>query len=133
MRLGFEVELEGLSGIGDGLVNLIYSISLSNALKAPMGKKASNYILSQGLKKSGFRERAGMRKNRHNMGDFVESIIFFAWAKGMMNMEEAVEILEAELKGVNNDRMAIREASIKAFARLIKEVGMRLWGKEDSH
>jgi hypothetical protein len=95
-------------------------------MRKPVGKKVSNYILSAALIKSGLREHGGRRLDKHSMADFVESIIFFAWAKEMISLEESVEILKENLKP-SLDRIKLRESSVIAFAELLKHVGDLIW------
>ncbi|MFQ5976152.1 MAG: ribonuclease III family protein [Candidatus Hydrothermarchaeales archaeon] len=126
--LDFEFEMDELSNIGDNFVNLIYSMALSNVMGKPVGKKVSNYILSEALLKSGLREHGGRRLDKHDMADFVESMIIFAWAKGMITMEETVRILRENLEP-SSDRIKLRESSVIAFAELLKCIGDLVWKK----
>ena len=133
--LEFEVkDFRELSGIGDSLVNLIYSLALSNTLKRPVGKRAPNYVLSKALAASNLRELAGKRVDRSEMGDVVEALIFDAWIKNRITLEACVVILAENLaenlkcpEGSNTRRDAreIRDASIQAFAALLKFIGDR--------
>jgi hypothetical protein len=119
-----EVEAEDvleLSSIGDSFVNLIYSLALSNALGKPMGKKASNYILSEALIKAGLRGIAGSRVDKHGLADYAEGLIFQAWIKGSISLEGCVDILTKELK----NRDPLRKASINAFAQLLRHIKSR--------
>ena len=126
--LDFEFEMDELANVGDNFVNLIYSLALSDVMKKPVGKKVSNYILSEALIKSGLREHGGRRLDKHGMADFVESIVFFAWAKEMISLEESVEILKENLKP-SLYRIKLRESSVIAFAELLKRVGDLIWKK----
>ncbi len=126
--LDFEFEMDELANVGDNFVNLIYSLALSDVMKKPVGKKVSNYILSEALIKSGLREHGGRRLDKHGMADFVESIVFFVWAKEMISLEESVEILKENLTP-SLDRIKLRESSVIAFAELLKRVGVLIWKK----
>ncbi len=126
--LDFDFDIDELSNVGDNFVNLIYSLALSNVMEKPVGKKVSNYILSEALIKSGLRERGGRRLDKHGMADFVESIIFYAWVKGMITIGETERILRENLEP-STDRIKIRESSVNAFAELLKHVGNLIWKK----
>lgn len=118
--LDFEIgDVKELSGVGDSFVNLIYSMAVSNAVGKPVCKRASNYILSEGVHKSGLREPAGPRADRHKLADYAECRIFDAWLKGNVTLEKCVEILTRELK---NSPEPSREASIQAFTELLKKI-----------
>ncbi|MEE8168620.1 MAG: ribonuclease III family protein, partial [Candidatus Hydrothermarchaeales archaeon] len=97
MEFDFEGELSELSSIGDSFTNLIYSIAVSQALKKPVGRKASNHVLSQALLLSGLRDKAGSRLDKGEMADFVEALIFYAWIKHRITLEECVAILRKAL------------------------------------
>jgi hypothetical protein len=118
--LDFEVEdIKELSGVGDSFVNLIYSIAVSNANGKPLSKRASNFVLSEAVYKSGLRETAGNRVTRHDLGDFAECMIFDAWLRGNISLEACVKILTSELKNSSGDP---KEASVEAFTALLLEI-----------
>ena len=118
--LDFEIgDVRELSGVGDSFVNLIYSIAVSNASGKPLSKRASNFVLSEAVYKSGLREPAGTRVSRHDLGDFAECQIFNAWLQENISLEECVKILTCELKNSNGD---LKEASVQAFTKLLLEI-----------
>ncbi len=118
--LDFEIgDLRELSGVGDSFVNLIYSIAVSNASGKPLCRRASNYVLSEAIYESGLRETVGPRADRHKLADFAECQIFNAWLKENVTIEDCVKILTRELK---NSKEPLREASVKAFTMLLKEI-----------
>ncbi len=118
--LDFEIgDVRELSGVGDSFVNLIYSIAVSNASGKPLSKRASNFVLSEAVYKSGLREPAGTRVSRHDLADFAECQIFNAWLRENISLEECVKILTGELKNSNGD---LKEASIQAFTKLLLEI-----------
>jgi len=110
-----------LSKLGDPLLNLIYSLSLSNSYNRPMGKKVSNLILAEALEDSGLRSLVGARKSRGDLGDFVEGLLFKLWNNGEYSIDEAVEILSAHITPSKND-IELRKSSIKAFSSLLKHL-----------
>ncbi len=118
--LDFEIgDVTELSGVGDSFVNLIYSLAVSNANGKPVCKRASNYVLSEAVYRSGLREPAGPRADRHKLADYAECRIFDAWLRGDASLENCVEILTRELK---NSPDPLREASVQAFTELLKDV-----------
>ncbi|MEE9474755.1 MAG: ribonuclease III family protein [Candidatus Hydrothermarchaeaceae archaeon] len=112
-------DVKDLSGVGDSFVNLIYSIAVSNAAGKPVSKRASNYVLSEAVHKSGLREPAGPRADRHKLADYAECQVFNAWLRGNTTLENCVEILTRELKSSPG---SLKEASIQAFTVLLKDV-----------
>ena len=124
--LDFDFQIDELANVGDNFVNLIYSLALSDVMAKPVGKKVSNYILSEALIKSGLREHGGRRLDKHGMGDFAESIICFAWLKGMVTLNDSVKILEEHL-APSTDNIKLRNSSVNAFTELLKHVGDLIW------
>lgn len=118
--LEFEAGIEELSSTGDSFVNFIYSLALSNTFQRPMGRKASNDVLSEALLRAGLRERLGSRVTRHEMADYLEGLLFFAWTKDQISLLECVTVLT---EGLRKKREAgIREASISAFEGLLSQL-----------
>jgi 8-oxo-dGTP diphosphatase len=121
MRFGFQAEdIRSLSALGDGLINLIYSIAVSNLQGRATSLRASNFVLSEALKLAGMRDGAGPRTDRHAMADYVEGLVFSSWARGQVGLEECVEILEAHLDP--SDRQNLRDSSITAFTELLNHI-----------
>jgi hypothetical protein len=110
-----------LAKIGDPLVNFLFSLALSKAGKRPIGKKVSNYILSEALIRSGLRDRAGSRVSREDLGDYAEGLIFIAWDEGKITLEEAVNILSENLDPTASGN-ELKELSIASFENLLKKV-----------
>ncbi|RMF89145.1 MAG: hypothetical protein D6733_06940 [Methanobacteriota archaeon] len=110
-----------LSKIGDPFVNFLYSLALSKAFMRPLGRKVSNFILAEAVVRSGLRDRLGSRLRRGDLGDIAEGLIFMAWAQGKMDIGEAVEILAGPLS-TEEDRLRLREESVKGFEKLLRHV-----------
>lgn len=127
--LDFDFEVNELSALGDVFVNLIYSLALSDIYKKPVGKRVSNHILSKALIESGVRKRTNSRLDRHAQADFAESIIFYAWMKKMVSIEECVDVLRKRLSS-SKEYYELRSSSIQAFAALLKIVDKKIWKDE---
>jgi len=110
-----------LSSLGDGYVNLIYSMALSEVTGRPLGKKVPNQVLAAALDRAGLRDLAGTRVNAHQLADLAEGIIFKAWLQGRITLEESVAILSSSLSG-SLERKRMREDAVKAFTALLKAV-----------
>jgi hypothetical protein len=111
-------DVRELSGIGDGFVNLIYSLAVSNVLRKPVGKKASNLVLSEAINKAGIRSLIGKRVDKHDLADYAEGLIFQAWIQGKVSIEECVDIL---VKALEKDPKS-KKASIDAFSQLLERI-----------
>lgn len=113
-----------LSSLGDSYVNLIYSLALTKALSRPIGKKVSNHVLAKALEGAGLRRLVGSRANSHRLADFAEGLIFQSWVEGKLTLEGSVVILAENFSG-SEDRLVLREESVKAFTSLLKTVAER--------
>ena len=110
-----------LSKIGDPFVNFVYSLALSKAIHRPVGKKVSNKILKEALTRSKLREQAGSRRSKGDLGDYVEGLIFKAWAEGRVTIDDCVGILSRTLsRGAKGKER--EEASISAFTDLLRHL-----------
>jgi 8-oxo-dGTP diphosphatase len=108
-----------LSSLGDGYVNLIYSMALSRVADTPVGRKVPNQVLSEALERAGLRGLAGARVNAHQLADLAEGIIFKAWVAGKITLEESVSILSGSLSG-SLERKKLKEESVEAFTSLLR-------------
>lgn len=118
---------ENLAKFGDALVNLIYSLARSIARGEPDGAKVSNKVLSDALSDAGLRELAPSRADRHELGDFAEAIVAYAWIENLIEIEEAAQILADPLKKIDfQKRKEIRKGSKKGFKKLLVTISNRI-------
>ncbi|NOZ83071.1 MAG: hypothetical protein GXN98_04590 [Euryarchaeota archaeon] len=108
--LGFRAGFEELAKIGDGIVNLSYSLALSRATGRVAGRKVPNAVLARAVQLAGLRGYAD-RGTRHSLGDFAESIIAEAVLLRRLSLEECVEVLERGLR---------QGSEAEAFAALLR-------------
>ncbi|MEE9594793.1 MAG: ribonuclease III family protein [Candidatus Hydrothermarchaeales archaeon] len=125
LKFAKNADLSELASIGDSFVNLIYSLAVSKTIGKPVGKRASNHVLSQSLLKSGLREKAGRRLDKGAMADYVEAMIVQAWINGEIEMHECVSILSSHLVDPETGPYKLRESSIVAFTELLSEIVTR--------
>ena len=123
--LEFSASMEELSSPGDPFVNLIYSLAVSNASRRPIGRKASNRALSEALVKSGLRGRLGRRVTRHQMADYAEGLLLYAWVEGWITLQECVILLSRGIKDSIDRGLELEDASVAAFTDLLRCVGER--------
>lgn len=118
---------ENLAKFGDALVNLIYSLARSVAKGEPDGAKVPNRVLSDALSESGLRDLAPPRSDRHELGDFAEAMIAYAWIENLIEIEEASEILVEPLKKIDfQKRKEIHRGSKKGFKKLMVTISSRI-------
>ncbi|MHA2288978.1 MAG: ribonuclease III family protein [Promethearchaeota archaeon] len=125
---------KGLAKIGDGIVNLTYSISKSivltcnskNNKSIRTGLKVSKTILSNALKEANMKGFSKRRADAHDLADTAEALVAYVWLTKKMTMEDIINFLVGSLNGdlsVRSDE--IKNATI-AFRELLKEIRKHL-------
>lgn len=123
---------QDLAKLGDCIVNLIYSLGRSIAKDKPDGAKAPNKVLSESLNKSGLRNLAPSRVDKHQLGDVTEAIIAYAWLQEKIEIKEAAEIISNSLTEVNFEkRKEIWRAAEKGFENLLITISERVSIEEE--
>jgi hypothetical protein len=121
---------KGLAKIGDGLVNLAYSVAKSiyltknnpNNKAVRTGKKVSKTILEAALKNANMKNFARTRANAHDIADTVEALVAYVWFKNYMNLKEIIDFLADNLSGdLYNIAEEIKNATI-AFTNLLNHI-----------
>jgi hypothetical protein len=102
-----------LAKLGDAYVNFLYSLALSRKDGEPTGIKVKGKLLADALKKAGLRKLLPSRTDRHKQADAAEALIVYAWALGVMTMEEGLEILEKTEDSVEAFCCLLQTAKIK--------------------
>lgn len=111
--------IDSLSRLGDPLTNFIYSLARTQFSGSIQGDKVSNSSLAIALRKSGLRDLAPSRADKHLLGDFVEAIIYYAWENNHLKIEEAAEIIAKNLTEDLNHRRKGKQVIGKAFSELL--------------
>jgi hypothetical protein len=110
-----------LAKIGDAFVNFVFSLAVSNKQASPTNVRVSSDILSEALKRTGYRKLLPSRIDRHKQGDAVEALIVYAWLEGGISLEECVSILQEKA-----------DIPVEAFTDLITTSISRLDMKRES-
>lgn len=103
---------KGLAKIGDGIVNVAYSVAKSifltnnnpNKKVVRTGKKVGKNILETALKNANMKKFAKTRANAHDLADTVESLVAYVWLSNKMSLKEMINFLVENLSGNLYDR-----------------------------
>jgi hypothetical protein len=118
---------KGLAKIGDGIVNLAYSVAKSivltksniNYKPSRTGLKVSKKILATSLKNADMKDFAKSRADAHDLADTVEAIIAYVWLNNQISLNEIIDFLSSNL----SENLSIRSEEIKhatvAFTKLL--------------
>lgn len=121
---------KGLAKIGDGIVNLTYSMAKSIILTQTnlnnkvlrTGLKVSKKILANSLKNANMKNFAKSRADAHDLADTVEALIAYVWLSNHMSLNEIIDFLTSNLSG----NLTIRSEEIKnateAFTKLLVNI-----------
>ncbi len=121
---------KGLAKIGDGIVNLAYSVAKSifltkNNLNEKIirtGKKVSKTILETALKNANMKNFAKARADAHDLADTVEALVAYVWFSNKMTLKELVNFLADNLSGdLYNRNEEIKNATF-AFTNLLNYI-----------
>ena len=82
-----------LAALGDAYVNFVYSLALSRMKGEPVGAKVESSLLAEAMRQAGLRSLLPSRMDRHKQADAAEALVVYAWARGVMSIEEGVTIL----------------------------------------
>ena len=118
---------KGLAKIGDGVVNLTYSIAKSiyltkvnnNNKNIRTGLKVSKKILAEALKKANLKNFSKSRADAHDLADTVEALIAYVWFSDKMTIEDIVNCLVDSLNGDLNIRSEEIQNATIAFTKLL--------------
>jgi hypothetical protein len=113
---------KGLAKIGDGIVNLCYSLAKSLVFGSATGEKVRDSVLARAIRSTALYQHMGRRTDIGRAADAYEAIMAFLWLKGMMTIEDAVTTL-VPLLGIDTTTSRTREGEVaaRAFQALLEE------------
>ena len=118
---------KGLAKIGDGVVNLAFSVAKSiyltknnpNDRIVRTGKKVGKNILGIALKNANMKSFARNRANAHDLADTVESLVAYVWLNNKMTLKEMIDVLADNLSGDLYKRNEEIKYATTAFTNLL--------------
>ncbi len=121
---------KGLAKIGDGVVNLVYSVAKSMHLTKTTnskfiirtGKKVSKTILAEALKEANMKSFSRSRADAHDLADTVEAIIAYVWLNGDITIKQLIDFLLEHLIGNLNNRTEEINSARVAFTKLLNHI-----------
>ena len=113
---------KGLAKIGDGIVNLCYSLAKSLVIQSATGEKVRDSVLARAIRSTSLYQHMGRRTDIGRAADAYEAIMAFLWLKGIMTIEVAVTTLVPLLEiDTTTSRMREGEIAARAFQALLEE------------
>ena len=113
---------KGLAKIGDGIVNLCYSLAKSLVIGSATGEKVRDSVLARAIRSTSLYQHMGRRTDIGRAADAYEAIMAFLWLKGMMTVEVAVTTLVPLLEiDATTSRTREGKVAARAFQALLEE------------
>ena len=121
---------KGLAKIGDGIVNLTYSMAKSIYLtkNSPNNKilrtgvKVSKKILANALKNANMKNFAKNRADAHDLADTAEALVAYVWLTNLMSITEIIDLLSDNLSGNLTNRNEEITKATEAFTKLLIKI-----------
>lgn len=102
--------------LGDSFLNFVYSAAKTRAAGRPFGERVPNKVLSRALELSGIE----MKSERRDKGGTVEAILGYAWFRGVISLEEAIEIVSRRMSKMECESRSLEmEVLAKALSDLL--------------
>jgi hypothetical protein len=96
-----------LASLGDAFVNFVYSLALTQIKGKPLAVKVSDRKLAEAFRQSGLRKHLGTRVSRKDFANATESLLFEAYQRRLLTIEESVGVLSANPDGIDSGLTAL--------------------------
>ena len=118
---------KGLANIGDGVINLAFSVAKSifltnnstNKKIVRTGLKVNRTILSNALKNANMKNFAKNRGDAHDLADSVEAIMAYVWLSNKMTLSDIIDILKNNFEGDLRIKSQELKSATQAFTKLL--------------
>jgi hypothetical protein len=88
---------KGLAKVGDGIVNLCYSLAKSKVLGHATGDKVRDSVLARAIRATDVYKHISRRTDSGRAADAYEAIIAYLWMKGTITIQDTVDALAQTL------------------------------------
>ena len=105
----------GLAKLGDAYINLLYSYTLGCISGTPTGKRVSDQTLFHVAWATGLRQLLPRRTPKGRVADAVESLLAYAWLRGVISFEKMVSVSVDGAKGFEDTLTVIVNKVLKSF------------------
>ena len=106
---------KGLAKVGDGIVNLCYSLAKSQVLGHATGDKVRDSVLARAIRSTGVYRHISRRTDSGRAADAYEAIIAYLWMKGIITIQGIVDSL-AQTLHIDSKTSRKREGEIAALS-----------------
>ncbi|MGD9395234.1 MAG: ribonuclease III family protein [Candidatus Thorarchaeota archaeon] len=106
---------KGLAKVGDGLVNLCYSLAKSRVLGQATGDKVRDSVLARAIRATEVYRHISRRTDSGKAADAYEALIAYLWMKGAITVQGTVDALAHTLH-IDSKTNRKREGEIAALS-----------------
>ena len=106
---------KGLAKVGDGIVNLCYSLAKSRVLGHATGEKVRDSVLARAIRATEVYSHITRRTDSGKAADAYEAIIAYLWMTGKITVQDTVDALAQTLQ-IDSKTNRKKEGEIAALS-----------------
>jgi hypothetical protein len=106
---------KGLAKVGDGIVNLCYSLAKSRVLGHATGDKVRDSVLARAIRATEVYRHISRRTDPGRAADAYEAIMAYLWMTGKITIQDTVDTL-AQTLHIDSQTNRKKEGEIAALA-----------------
>ena len=106
---------KGLAKVGDGIVNLCYSLAKSQVLGHATGDKVRDSVLARAIRSTEVYRHISRRTDSGRAADAYEAIVAYLWMKDLITIQGIVDSL-AQTLHIDSKTSRKREGEIAALS-----------------
>jgi hypothetical protein len=106
---------KGLAKVGDGIVNLCYSLAKSRVLGHATGEKVRDSVLARAIRATEVYSHITRRTDSGTAADAYEAIIAYLWMTGKITVQDTVDALAQTLQ-IDSKTNRKKEGEIAALS-----------------
>ena len=106
---------KGLAKVGDGIVNLCYSLAKSRVLGHATGEKVRDSVLARAIRATEVYSHITRRTDSGTAADAYEAIIAYLWMTGKITVQDTVDVLAQTLQ-IDSKTNRKKEGEIAALS-----------------
>jgi hypothetical protein len=106
---------KGLAKVGDGIVNLCYSLAKSRVLGHATGEKVRDSVLARAIRATEVYSHITRRTDSGKAADAYEAIIAYLWMTGKITVQDTVDVLAQTLQ-IDSKTNRKKEGEIAALS-----------------
>jgi hypothetical protein len=106
---------KGLAKVGDGIVNLCYSLAKSRVLGHATGEKVRDSVLARAIRATEVYSQITRRTDSGKAADAYEAIMAYLWMTGKITVQDTVDALAQTLQ-IDSKTNRKKEGEIAALS-----------------